>query len=391
MQRAIPVLSIFLLFCLAAFCRFGESIAIRSVSYDRLENKAASDDIIEHIHFRQIVGTLRTALNHAGTARLFVHFPEWPVPKNGPKTLPYQDDVKSINSTHVTYKAKLASIYVSSGSGTSLDMDKIPNCGINAAEQIPYLAQRSSSVSNDSQLLYQLVAVFNFVDSGYWGHAMENLWPRLVPLLIATVNSQYRITIVIPKRSILSSHTAQLAYSLNVKIEREIPLTAHRIVWLCDLPSYHFLLRSMFAAFAKRTLLARNIPSNCSTYTFLSRSHGASNGRNTNELIQFESELQSNGKAVVIDNLQQQSLPKIANRIHASCTLCGGSGSAMFHMTWLARGMSVAVVFPDGYSSQYGYLWLHAHSLGLKYRHILNSKVSGELKRLASSRPNAAT
>jgi len=244
-------------------------------------------------------------------------------------------------------------------------MEKIGNCGIHATEQIPYIAQRSSSVSNSSQLVYQLVAVFNFVDAGYWGHAMENLWPRLIPLLIATDKSQYRITIVIPKRSILSSHTAQLAQSLNVKIEREIPLTAHRIVWLCDLPSYHFLLRSMFAAFAKRILLERNIPSNC-TYTFLSRSHGAKNGRNTNELMHFESELQRNKKAVVVDNLQQQSLSEIANRIHGSCTLCGGSGSAKFHMTWLAPGMSVAAVFPDALSTQYGYLWLACAQPGIE-------------------------
>jgi hypothetical protein len=316
---------------------------------------------------------LRSALKRSSGVRITHQFPTWIVPVDGPLELPYNNDVVARNATYAIYHGGTGSIYLSSGTSSNLKSPKLGNCGIDAARQTEVVASLDRPTIHAADAL---AVFFDFVDSGYWGHAMENLWPRLTPLLRV---EHRNVTVVIPRRSILSPHTQQLADALGVRLARKPPVAPHRFLWMCDLPSYHPELRGDFADWSRRRLVP-DAP--CGSSIFLSRSHGARNGRNPEDAERIEADLAEAG-VQVIDDVGSIPLRRLAQRIGGACNLAGVSGSAMFHMTWMRPGSDVWVIFPRHSGTQYGYLWLHAHSIGLRYHHVLDAS---QLVRLMTAR-----
>ena len=310
-----------------------------------------------------------------------VDFAPWTVPLDGPRELPYDHDVRFWNDTHVCYRGTRASMYVSQGPVHHLAGQGLSNCGLDSIHQLKKVESLDHD-DNDTVVLHSnrtsVVVVADFVDAGYWGHAMENLWPRVAPLLGALASQRgATLTVVLPVSSILSAHTQQLADALGVTLQRssQLPMDHDRFVWICDLPSYHPRLRSHFARMARGHLVAPLPIPPPRTIVFLSRSHGAKNGRNPQEVYHLEHDLATTDGIIVLDDIGAIPLRTLAQRIGSARGLAGVSGSAMFHMTWLPSGSDVWVLYPQSDGSQYGYLWLHAHSLGHRYHHVLNASV----------------
>lgn len=307
---------------------------------------------------------LALALRSPTHRRLTWTFQPWTLPLDGPSELPYENDVSLRNATHVVYGGGSGSVYLSSAPAEVLEgTSGLGNCGLDAARQMRRVAALDQGPAASSRAV---VALFDFVDAGYWGHAIENLWPRLAPILRLGVD----LTVVIPRTSILSSHTSQLAEALGLRIVRGTPPRSRRFLWMCDLPSYHPGLRSDFAAAARERLGIDHQRDECTGVIFLSRAHGTAHGRNPREAHRLEADLKEVG-VDVLDDIGSITLRQLAGRIGHACGLAGASGSALFHMTWLRPGSDVWVLFPRPSGTQYGYLWLHAHSLGHRYHHVL--------------------
>ena len=328
-----------------------------------------------------VVAQLGRALASPQARHIDVDFAPWMVPLDGPQELPYDHDVRYWNGTHVCYRGARASLYVSSGPVSLLaGKSALGNCGLDSVPQLQKVESLDARQDHKATTtLTSVVVVADFVDAGYWGHAMENLWPRVAPLLVASHRGSppIALTVVLPTASVLSEHTQQLADALGVTLQRssQLPADHDRFVWICDLPSYHPRLRSQFAQVARGALLPSWAPPPLppSSIVFLSRSHGAKNGRNPQEAHGLERDLAATDGIVVLDDIGAIPLRNLVERIGSAAGLAGVSGSAMFHMTWLRPGSDVWVLYPQPSGSQYGYLWLHAHSLGHRYHHVLNA------------------
>lgn len=304
----------------------------------------------------------------------FPRFEPWTIPRDGPDELPYAGDVEYLNATHVRYRGGPGSLYASCHSADNIASEGAlgGNCGIDAKSQTRHVAHLDASKRDHGCLSAHApyILVFDFVDSGYWGHAIENLWPRFAGA--AEVYGRPS-AIVIPQSSILSPHTSQLADALGVEILRRIPGTQTRLVWACDLPSYHYRLRRQFARTAQYALGLLPLAAHSSppSILYLSRAHGAAHRRSLGARLNgLEAILATDPRVRVLDDIGRLALRDLARQVASARGLAGASGSAMFHMTWLHPSAHVFVFFPVPSGTQYGYLWLHAHSLGLNYHHV---------------------
>ena len=230
----------------------------------------------------------------------------------------------------------------------------------------------------------QVVAYINFRESGYYGHAIDNILPRLFAVMEGVIQSGHKMILVLPplgKRS-LSENTKVLCQMLGIEVRQHVPIYPHRTMGLSGVASWSRENRQAFqraiwsSPLLKGTSAAAcndpwiSPPWNFSITSgpscpcrfnapglFLGR-HATRNSRPVPGAEYLEIAFQNRSFEVIRD-AEAVPLQQLAQKIYKSCSFVGFSGTAMVNLIFLPPSAAVADVNPyDIYANSW--LWSHA-------------------------------
>ena len=229
----------------------------------------------------------------------------------------------------------------------------------------------------------QVVAYINFRESGYYGHAIDNILPRLFAVMEGVIQSGHKMILVLPplgKRS-LSENTKVLCQMLGIEVRQHVPIYPHRTMGLSGVASWSRENRQAFQRAIWSSPLLKGTsaaacndpwifpPWNFSTTQpscpcrfhgpglFLGR-HATRNSRPVPGAEYLEVEFRNRSFEVIRD-AEAVPLQQLAQKIYKSCSFVGFSGTAMVNLIFLPPSAAVADVNPyDIYANSW--LWSHA-------------------------------
>ena len=300
--------------------------------------------------------------------------------------LPFAERFEGINNTHGRYLGHDNVVFLSPCTSGQIHKMDIP-FGDFLKEKAAFLQMRCSSNETMENLAAKQVVVYvNFRESGYYGHAIDTILPRVFAVMDGVVQSGHGLTLVLPalgKRS-LSENTRVLCELLGIEVRQRVPITPHRTMGLSGVSAWSREHRKIFQQAiwaAPRLKLGQGgtkaflrgseekaceekalaePPCGCRIALpgiFLGR-HATRNSRPVvgaefleNEFVGFGFELLRNAEAV--------PLVELAQKIHSSCSLVGFAGTAMVNLIFLP-GTATVIDFNPYLIYANTWLWSHA-------------------------------
>eukprot|EP00927_Polykrikos_kofoidii_P055420 TRINITY_DN49675_c0_g1_i1.p1 TRINITY_DN49675_c0_g1~~TRINITY_DN49675_c0_g1_i1.p1 ORF type:complete len:558 (+),score=91.66 TRINITY_DN49675_c0_g1_i1:34-1674(+) len=317
-----------------------------------------------------------------------VHFvtPAWLLPLGTmTEEVPYREHYRVVDDRFGEYKEHHNVIYISACDASFLHDQEAP-FGTGRHESVAFRRQTCSKQKAEANMVAKhLVVYVNFHESGYFGHLVDNVLPRLAALLPGAMRAGHNVSAVFPPAATgyFSASTHVLLQALNVSVLYEVPATPHRAVGLSSVASWDRLLRRSMRQQLRATLLAGVVPANCGEKSrggsglFVGRTRGASLRRRVEGAEHLAATFQRRGFAVVPDASQLPVL-KLATRLYAGvCVLAGFAGTALLNLIFLPDG---AVVVEFNTHKLYADYWQWAHALGLEFRHFAPTPQLDEAK-----------
>ena len=301
--------------------------------------------------------------------------------------LPYDDRYSGVNYTFGEYLGHDNVVFVSPCGAKELHQMDFP-FGDFLKEKAAFMHMQcpAAEVAENMQAK-DVVAYVNFRESGYYGHAIDNILPRIFAVLPGVVQSGHKMIPVLPprgKRS-LSENTKLLCEALGIEVRLRVPIYPHRTMGLSGVSSWSREMRQTFqrAVWASPLLTGSEMDHRCDPWTiplwrpdaesrlqsatcpcrfepgiFLGR-HATRNSRPVQGAEYLEAEFQARGFEVVTD-AATVPLQQLARKIYRSCSLVGFSGTAMVNLIFLPPHAAVADLNPY---LIYANSWLWAHAL----------------------------
>ena len=302
--------------------------------------------------------------------------------------IPYEEKYSGVNYTFGEYLGHDNVVFVSACSAKELHNMDFP-FGDFLKEKAAFMHLRCSPTEvAENMEAKQLVAYINFRESGYFGHAIDNILPRIFAVMSGVVQSGHKMILVLPplgKRS-LSENTKLLCQMLGIDVRLRVPIFPHRTMGLSGVSSWSREMRQNFqrAVWASplltgveaascgdlwaippwrpdaesRSLSSDSCPCRFPPGIFLGR-HATRNSRPVAGAEFLEAEFQGHGFEVVPD-AGAVPLQQLARKIFGSCSLVGFAGTAMVNVIFLPPQAAVADVNPY---LIYANTWLWAHAL----------------------------
>eukprot|EP00435_Cladocopium_sp_Y103_P046188 s1049_g13.t1 len=301
--------------------------------------------------------------------------------------LPYDDRYSGVNYTFGEYLGHDNVVFVSPCGAKELHQMDFP-FGDFLKEKAAFMHMQCPAAEvAENMLAKDVVAYVNFRESGYYGHAIDNILPRIFAVLPGVVQSGHKMVLVLPplgKRS-LSENTKLLCEALGIEVRLRVPIYPHRTMGLSGVSSWSREMRQTFqrAVWASPLLMGAEVP-RCDPWTippwrpdaesrlesgvtcpcrfgpgiFLGR-HATRNSRPVQGAEYLEAEFQAQGFEVVTD-AATVPLQQLARKIYRSCSLVGFAGTAMVNLIFLPPQAAVADLNPY---LIYANSWLWAHAL----------------------------
>jgi len=319
--------------------------------------------------------------------------PAWEIPMDMSEDPPYADAFSKLNSSFAQYGATHNSIYLSSNSGRFMD-------GVRTLEQtdassehaaLGFGGQRVSAAEmQDNAATKHLVVQASYPGGpGYFGHAIDNVFPRVLSIFPGAKSAGYKLSVVIPKtsREFFSHNTQVLFEQMGVEVLEEIPKTPHRMAGVTNVASWDRLVRHNTRNVIRDELFRGLSPAACPGSTadggsqgawskvFLSRRSGTRNGRSVEGEELLEEKLRKNGFHI-LDDPGSMPVHELARKLYTStCCLAGFAGTALLNLVFLPDGAKLVEYNPTGLYADY---WEWAHALNMSYVHTVPSLRIGD-------------
>lgn len=326
--------------------------------------------------------------------------PAWEIPMDMSEDPPYADAFRKLNSSYAQYGATQNSIYISSNSGKFMD-------GVRTLEQTDGSSEHaalgfggtrvSAAEMQDNAATKHLVVQASYPGGpGYFGHAIDNVFPRVLSVFPGAKSAGYKLSVVVPKtsREFFSHNTQVLFEQMGVEVLEEIPKTPHRMAGVTNVASWDRLVRHNTRNVIRDELFRGLTPAACSGGTedgasqggwskvFLSRRSGTRNGRSVEGEELLEAKLQKSGFHI-LDDPGSMPVHELARKLYTStCCLAGFAGTALLNLVFLPDGAKLVEYNPTGLYADY---WEWAHALNMSYVHTVPSLRigAGEADKLA--------
>ena len=298
--------------------------------------------------------------------------------------IPYKDKYEALNNTHAQYLGHDNVVFLSPCNSNHIHKMDIP-FGDFLKEKAAFLQMKCSlNETRENMAAKHVVAYMNFRESGYYGHAIDNIFPRVFAVMPALVHSGHRLTLVLPplgKRS-LSENTRLLCELLGIELRQRVPIWPHRTLGLSGVSPWSRGHRQAFqrAVWAAPHLRQARGNLRCGGGTVApvtsssaagGKACGCSLGapglflgrqrtRNSRPVVGAEL-LETELGFEVVRDAQSVPLVELAQKIHGTCSLVGFAGTAMDNLIFLPSGAAVAELNPYVI---YANTWLWSHALG---------------------------
>ncbi|CAE8584962.1 unnamed protein product [Polarella glacialis] len=311
--------------------------------------------------------------------------PNWAVQRDSAqkRKVPYESRYRQLNKTHGEYLRHENLFFVSPCSAHELERED-HQFGDPLWEKAVFKRSNcSESEKAANAASKRLVVYINLRESGYFGHAVDNVLPRLGPLLGGARLANSTVTLVLPPlgRRSLSPSTTVLCKALGIELRQKIPAEPHRTVGVSGVATWDRVMRLALRAAVRASPLLRGVvPATCSAAisapaglcpgggVFLGRGSGVRNRRQVLGSQHLEAAFQGQGFEV-IDDAGAVPLEELAARLFGgACCLAGFFGTALINLIFLPPGASLIEFNPY---NMYGDFWQWTQALAdLNYRHF---------------------
>ena len=302
--------------------------------------------------------------------------------------LPYPDKIKTWNLTHGEYSGSDNTVFLSPCSAQELHAMDIP-FGNFLLEKAAFLSMNCSKKQQAKNTGSKLVVVYmNLRESGYFGHAIDNVLPRVYAVVGGARSSGHKVSVVLPPlgRRSMSENTKLLCKFLGLELLQRVPLEPHRVVGVSGVAAWSWelrqalqraiwtspLLKASKPALCQGTEVLRAVnatPQSCipcnsgQPGVFLSRHGGTRNSRPVAGAEHLEDVFRRRGFATFAD-ASAVPLHLLAQDLYGACRLAGFSGTAMANLIFLPPQAAVAEFNPYLLYANY---WQWSHALGFCY------------------------
>ncbi|CAE7211510.1 unnamed protein product, partial [Symbiodinium necroappetens] len=300
--------------------------------------------------------------------------------------LPYPDKITRASPTHGEYAGHDNVMFVSPCNAEELHALDIP-FGDFLLEKAAFLRMSCSERQQVQNLASKVVVVYmNLRESGYFGHAIDNVLPRVFAVVGGARRSGHRVSLVLPPlgRRSMSENTKLLCKFLGLELLQRVPLEPHRVVGISGVAAWSRELRQSFQQALRNSPLLGPQPAvtcrdglaplaplsgnatnslssalsqcaacstglslsgNASAGIFLGRHGGTRNARPV-EGAQLLEEAFRRRKFLVYADAGAVSLLELARSLYGSCRLAGFSGTAMANLIFLPPRAAVTEFNP---------------------------------------------
>eukprot|EP00438_Fugacium_kawagutii_P014812 Skav234786 [mRNA] locus=scaffold69:46519:64099:+ [translate_table: standard] len=324
--------------------------------------------------------------------------------------LPYQERYSGVNQTFGEYLGHDNVVFLSACSSKELrDVALDLPFGDVLKEKAAFMQMQCEASRVEANMRAKEIVVYvNFRESGYYGHAIDNILPRIFTVMPGLVQSGHKLVLVLPPlgRRSLSENTKVLCQMLGIEVLQVVPSYPHRTIGLSGVSSWSRETRQTFQrAVWASPLLQGSKPATCDPWMyppwqaessassrcpcrfdpgiFLGRS-GARNSRPVQGAEDVEKAFEARGFELV-PNAEVVPLQQLAQKLYSSCSLVGFSGTAMVNLIFLPPAAAVADLNPY---LIYANSWLWSHALGYCFCQIQPPKKGleqpGQAAKLAS-------
>ena len=343
--------------------------------------------------------------------------------------LPYPDKVKIVSRTEGEYAGNENVVFLSPCSAHSLHSLDIP-FGDFVLEKAAFLRMNCSKKEQSANLASRLVVVYmNLRESGYFGHAIDNVLPRAFAVVEGARRAGHRVSLVLPPlgRRSMSENTKLLCKFLGLELLQRVPLEPHRVVGVSGVAAWSRELRQALQQAIWRSPLLQGLPpakcpapwaptapsttspllrakasstslsseaalalslSRCAACSralkghpgvFLGRHGGTRNARPVEGAEHLEKAFEKRQFLVYAD-AGAVPLAELARRLYGSCRLAGFSGTAMANLVFLPPN---AAVLEFNLYRLYANYWQWSHALGICYCQVIDNFDSTSVKRIS--------
>eukprot|EP00747_Dinoflagellata_sp_TGD_P164452 gnl/TRDRNA2_/TRDRNA2_184420_c0_seq1.p1 gnl/TRDRNA2_/TRDRNA2_184420_c0~~gnl/TRDRNA2_/TRDRNA2_184420_c0_seq1.p1 ORF type:complete len:476 (+),score=68.91 gnl/TRDRNA2_/TRDRNA2_184420_c0_seq1:82-1509(+) len=287
--------------------------------------------------------------------------------------IPYGNAFARVNESTGRYKEQDSTMFISANPGSYSNNEKWPGDASGRREMWQNLgfgthaARCSPEEAIANANAKHLVVRLNFPDASYFGHAIDNLFPRLMTLLRGAHLANHSVSVVIPKKPHFSKNTERLLNMMGVRLLTEAPKTPNRAVDLSQVASWTNLHRQAFREELRGSILKHAKPACCSCGDNSSKKVWLSRAHETRRPIEgvrlLEEPLTEQGFEIV-EKPGDEEIVGFARRLYQTCILGGFAGTAMLNMLFLPDNATVVEYNPTGLYADY---WMWSHVLGLNY------------------------
>ena len=305
--------------------------------------------------------------------------------------LPYPDKITRASPTHGEYAGHDNVMFVSPCTAEELHALDIP-FGDFLLEKAAFLRMNCSKRQQGQNLASKVVVVYmNLRESGYFGHAIDNVLPRVFAVVGGARRAGHRVSLVLPPlgRRSMSENTKLLCKFLGLELLQRVPLEPHRVVGISGVAAWSRELRQSFQQGIRNSPLLQTQPSvtcrdglaplvpvsanatpsissalsqcaACNTGLplrsgkggnatsagiFLGRHGGTRNARPVEGALLLEEAFRKREFLVYAD-AGAVSLLELARSLYGSCRLAGFSGTAMANLIFLPPRAAVTEFNP---------------------------------------------
>ncbi|CAJ1417487.1 unnamed protein product [Effrenium voratum] len=324
-------------------------------------------------------GLIAEALRRNGSHVVRFLSPAWRLPlamlAKGQQR-PYEDKFQEVNLTHGQYQAHENVVFVSACSAHEIHKTDIPFEDF-LQEKAAYMRMACPAERAAQNVESKRVVIYmNLRESGYFGHAMDNVLPRVAAIMDGVLKG-HSLSLVLPplgKRS-MSANTQLLGRALGIEVLQQVPSAPHRTLGLSGVAPWSASARRWLQRRIRQSpLLAEAQPAVCQAPPGCACGSGGSGGifvgrkgsRNSRPLPGaelLEAAFARRGFRIVSD-ASALPLAELAKALYGTCRLAGFSGTGMLNMIFLPPQASVVELNPH---MVYANSWLWAHTLGYCY------------------------
>lgn len=291
--------------------------------------------------------------------------------------IPYIDQFKQVDATHGEYKPTDSVIMISPTASSVLqDMDwaddKVPSLlGFGKKAQRKLQPEEVAA----SKAAKHLVLYMNFGTCLYFAHALANILPRASSVLQGARAAGYKVSAVVPPsgRGYFSKNTELMLNEMGVDLLSEGPATPHQTALVSQVASWSPYMKQLMQKELRRKMMENVQAKDCSQHPprsgiFLSRAHGANNGRWQEGSEHLEEEFKDLGFEIK-DDIRDIPVQELARDLYQNhCTLAGFAGGNLLNLMFLPDKARVVEYNP---SRIYADRWLFAKALGLDFIHTV--------------------